>query len=696
MRRGIVGFGARLRTSYCVLRGAYFVLFAVLAIYVAFFGALAVREHRAFETGALDLGNYDQAMWNAAHGRGLALTTQPTVARNRMGLHVEPVLFLLVPLYWLWASPLTLLWVQTAALGLAAWPLFLLARRRLGRDWPALAVSLAYLLLPATESVNLFDFHAVALAPLFLLWAIWFLETTGKGFWGSHPAPRTAHPAPRLALAFLFLLLALSTKEDISLHVFLLGGYLAVLRRRWRVGTAIALLGLVWAFVAFGVVIPAYRVGGSPSAYVGFFPALGDTPLEIALSPLTRPLTVARLLARPQNIAALGMLTLPFAFLGLAGFPVFALAAPSLAITLLSNNPLQQQYETWHYAAPMLAFVSLAAADGLYRLSIINYQLSIINYQLSIIKIRATGYALRMTFLSLLLLVFAAGYHYLRGYSPLSRPFRWPAVTAHHRLGEELAAAIPPSARVVAQAELVPHLSQREYVAIWQGDFPAEADTLFVDVSHPKFVNRDNAQVNFLSTMILEEDWGIVTSRDGYLLLRRGAERIPTQVGFQDFLFAGEAWAARPELARFGDLFSLVGVETHLNREAEPQVTLYFRVLRQPAEDYFIRLYLLDERGEPEGATLFQQPALVWWPTHLWRPGDVIRVRFNTLPWWTGDGKHRRFGYAVGVARDGGDPQADPWNLSLRLPAAGEGVLPGNLVRVQRFYRLAGMVYADE
>ncbi|MFQ5575538.1 MAG: DUF2079 domain-containing protein [Anaerolineae bacterium] len=685
------------RGAYCVVRSPYFWLAVAILLYVATFGALATREHLAFETGALDLGNYDQAMWNAAHGRGLALTTQPGMALNRLGLHVEPVLFLLVPLYWLWPGPLALLWAQTAALGLAAWPLLLLARRRLGSDWPALAVSLAYLLLPATEAVNLFDFHAVAFAPLFLLWAMYFLDTTGNGFWGGEFKVQSSKfkvDAPRLTLAFLFLILALSTKEDVSLHVFLLGLYLMVLRRRWGVGAAIAGLGLAWAFVAFGVVIPTYRVGGSQSAYVGFFPALGDTPLEIALSPLTRPLVVARLLARPQTIAALGMLTLPFAFLVLAGFPVLALAAPSLAITLLSSNPLQQQFETWHYAAPMLAFVSLAAAAGLYQLSIINYQLSIINYQLSIIKIRTTHYASRIAFWTLLLLAFAVGYHYLRGYSPLSRPFRWPEVTAHHRLGAELAAAIPPSARVVAQAELVPHLSRREYVAIWQGDFPAEADTIFVDVSHPKFINRDNAQANFLATMILEEEWGIVTSRDGYLLLRRGAARIPTQVGFQEFLFAGEEWAARPEQARFGDLFALVGVESHRNREAEPQVTLYFRVLRQPAEDYFIRLYLLNDRDEPEGATLFQQPALVWWPTHLWRPGDVIGVRFNTLPWWTGDGKHRRFGYAAGISRDGGDPQADPWNLSLRLPAAGQEVLPGNLVRVQRFYRLAGMVYA--
>jgi len=407
---------------------------------------------------------------------------------------------------------------------------------------------------------------------------------------------------------------------------------------------------------------------------------LGNNPLEIALSPLTKPLVVWRLLVRPASLSALKMVTLPFAFLNVLGLPVFALAAPALAITLLSNNPLQQQLETWHYAAPMLPFVSLAVADGLRRIQ---------NSKFKMQYGRLSFYTLHFAFFIVAIL----GYHYLRGYSPLSKPFHNPQLTVHHRLGDEIAASIPPSASVVAQAELEPHLSQRRQVSIWQGDFPATADYIFVDVSHPKFVNRNNAQANFLSSMIYNHNFGIVTDEDGYLLLQRGAVRRPTQEGFQKFLFATENWFDAPAIARFGDFVSLVGMETHLNRAAEPQMTLYFRVLKQPAEDYFLRLYLLNENNEPEGATIFQQPVLVWWPTHLWQAGKIIKVRFNTLPWWTDDGKHRRFGYAVGISRSGDNPQADPWDESLRLPVTGNDVLPGNLVPVGKFYRLAGMVY---
>jgi hypothetical protein len=282
----------------------------------------------------------------------------------------------------------------------------------------------------------------------------------------------------------------------------------------------------------------------------------------------------------------------------------------------------------------------------------------------------------------------ALSYHYLRGYSPLSKPFHWPEITNHQRLGEEIAAAIPPDAAVLAEAELVPHLSRREQVAIWAGSLSEKYEYVMLDVSHPKFINRDNAHANLISTMVYKHEFGLTVTKDGYFVLKRGAERLPVQEGFQNFLFADPDWREQPALAQFGELFALVGVETHTNREAEPEVTLYFHVLKQPEEDYFIRLYLLNEVDQPVGETVFQQPALVHGPTHLWQPGDVIKVRFNTLPWWTGDGWQNRFSYAVAVVSG-----EERWDAMARLSVTGQQALPDNLAYVHGFYRLAGMAY---
>ncbi len=660
----------------------------LILTYILTFSLLATREHLAHETGALDLGNYDQAMWNASQGRGLRLTTLPTLSLNRLGLHVEPTLFLFVPLYWLWPNPIILLWVQTIALGLAAWPLYLLALHRLQFSLQPLAkgsaclIVLTYLLLPATEAVNLFDFHAVALSPCFMLTALYFLNQglsqQGGNLWSAkHHQPSTVNQSSSkaYALAALFFILAMGTKEDIPLHVFMIGLYLIVWLRQWRVGLPIAFAGGIWAFIAFGLVIPAFRVSGQQSAYVDYFPTLGQTPFDIALSPFTKPDAVIELIFRPANIAAIGMLTLPFAFIGLFGLPFLILATPSLAISLLSNNPLQQELETWHYAAPMLPFITLAVVDGLARLS-------------TWLGRGKVGRVKHLILLTTLLLA-SLSYHVLRGYSPLAWPFHWPEVTNHHHLGQRIAATIPPEASVVAQAELVPLVSQREQVRIWTGPYDEQDDIVFVDLSHPNFVNTDHAQVELLSRLIYHKNFGVVTMQDGYLVLQQNAARRVLEPTLQSFLFAETDWADESTLAQFGDFARLVRVKAHTYRSQEPQVTLYLHTLQRPAAEYFLHLYLLNQAGEILGATVFKQPAMIWWPPQMWAEGSVIKIRFNTLPWWTGDGHTNHFSYAFAIST-----VEDPWQVEARLPARGLQARPDHLVHIQKFRRLAGMVYA--
>lgn len=688
------------------LRRSYLALAILIVLYVATFGTLATREHLAFESSAFDMGVYDQALWNAAQGRGLALTLVPFIGLNRFAIHVEPILFLLVPLYWLWPSPLWLIWIQTAALGLAGWPLFLLARRRLDSEAAALAVVLAYFLLPATEAVNLFDFHAVALAPPLVLAALYFLDRglaatgDGRGLWRWPDPPPLARSGADGRRAYLwsafFFLLALSTKEDVSLHVFMVGLYVMLVARRWKAGAALSLAGLAWFYVAFYLVIPANRSGGGEtSAYVDFFRSLGDTPLEIALAPLRTPGKVLALVFTPQNIREWRMVLAPFGFVGLAGLPILLLAGPTLAITMLSSSPLFQQLETWHYAAPLLPFIALAAADGLARLA----------HCCRAVSARFGKERAPMLWLAALMLLSAFIYHYFRGYSPLARPFHWPEVTAHHALGAEIAASIPPEAKVLAQAELVPHVSHRQVVRVWNGPLEAEADFIFLDVSHPAFVNRERAQDELLAGMAIDPDFGLVLSNDGYLLMQRNAARRPVTADFQTFLLRADESvppAGRTSVT-FGDEIELVGVETFWPRQAdenvtEPQVIFTFRVLAQPAENYRLVLYRLSEAGRLVGATAEQAPALLWWPTGRWQPGDVIRVRATPF-WWTGD--VRVFGYALGFVRGDAPWDVAVWDRAARLPITAHDETAAvsaeeNLALVAGFRRIMGIPYADE
>ncbi len=92
---------------------------------------------------------------------------------TRLAIHFEPIILLLSLLYIFHADPRILLIFQTLALVSGALPVFLLTRKYLP-EWPLLSVcmAIAYLLSPALLGLNIFDFHPVSLATPLLLYAI--------------------------------------------------------------------------------------------------------------------------------------------------------------------------------------------------------------------------------------------------------------------------------------------------------------------------------------------------------------------------------------------------------------------------------------------------------------------------------------------------------------------------------------------
>jgi hypothetical protein len=149
-----------------------------------------------------------------------------------------------------------------------------------------------------------------------------------------------------------------------------------------------------------------------------------------------------------------------------------------------------------------------------------------------------------------------------------------------------------------------------------------------------------------------------------------------------------------PLVADFGDRLRLRGFDLRFNRVEEVQPVLYFEALRPLDEDYFISLYLLDQWGTSQGATVEDQPALVWYPTHRWAPGQLVKVTFNTFPWYTRELSAYRL--AVGVMHG-----RDPWQAAARLTPTLRTQndtsyavrLPddGTLLEIARFRQILGM-----
>ena len=326
-----------------------------LAIWVAmtvWAGALfiIVRDrHADFRLGRYDLGNMVQAVWSTAHGRPLEVTDGSTGDQVvRLGIHVDPILAVLAPLWIAVPSPLTLAALQVVAVALGALPVFWLARRHTESEPIAALVAFAYLAYPWIAWTALDAFHPVTLAIPLLLFCIWFLDTD------------------RLALFALCAVLVVSTGELMGVTIAALGVWYA-LRRGHRVGgSVIAVLGVGWTLIALYVVVPAFS-GGS-SVFYGAFEDVGGSPVGLVRTALIDPGALLAAVGEGRDFAYIFLIAAPVAGAFMLA-PALALAAfPQVLVNLVANEPGPTNPHE-HYVAGILPFIFAAIAVGLARLS---------------------------------------------------------------------------------------------------------------------------------------------------------------------------------------------------------------------------------------------------------------------------------------------------------------------------------------
>lgn len=413
---------------------ADYLFVALLGLDTAFLVISALLNHRGLGTG-YDLGIYDQTIWNLAHGR-IWMTTL-VYETNGYYDHFEPILALIVPLYWLWSDVRVLLIVQALALGLGSLPIYLYARRRLA-TWRhgsalALVIAAAYLVYPAMHNANLNDFHEVSLLPPLLGFALYGL-LTGR---------------PRVT--WVFLALCLLVKEDFSVTFLMFGLYIMALGPagfRRRDGAVVAAIAIAWMLLVLYVLYPA-ATRGMPYPFVARrYPWLGDTPESAARVLLTRPWIMLPYLTQAPKLLFLLRLMGPLLFLPLLGWPVIGLAIPVLVYLMLSNYEPQWSVQSYYNPPllPALFFGLIAALERLRR-------------WLSRPRIAA---GLQVGMAGLIVLGVGVSY-WLDAPGPGSRRFD-PArfsVTSRVEAANRLLARIPPDAAVSTIWPLVPHLSQR-------------------------------------------------------------------------------------------------------------------------------------------------------------------------------------------------------------------------------------------
>ena len=363
----------------CVLGGA-------IAAFTLAVSAVGFWKYAYYRYQGMDLAIYTNVLWSLTHGGGWWSSIQGS---SYLGDHIEPILLLLAPLFHVWSDPRLLIILQACVLGLTAVPVYLFftyasssrAERSEGerspdnrseisphdaRNGSRALIPLLWLLNPLLWNAALFEFHALAFAPLFLLSAA------------------CAHARRRYRWFLLWMVLALSVREDIALIVVMFGVAALVERwsahrqrvappqperilpllqrgseRGWKWALAPILLGSLWFLVAT-YIAAAHSASGAYKflIYYGWLHGAASHPFMLL-----------RHIVSIGNIdMGLGLL-LPFLFLPILRPRWLLLAIPPLLQILLAGPGGSSVVVETHYALLFLPALVLAGVSAVHSIS---------------------------------------------------------------------------------------------------------------------------------------------------------------------------------------------------------------------------------------------------------------------------------------------------------------------------------------
>lgn len=596
--------------------GLIIIVSVLMAAYTVSFSAVSLIRYRSFSFHDMDLAVINQNIYNASQG---VLVSPEYGIPGFLSGHKWFIIFLLLPLYVLFPGPPLLLVLQSAALALGAGAVFLLARKMLNPRL-GLAMAFAYLLYPALQFVNLFEFHPIAFATPLLLFAFYYLQSRRWGWY------------------LVFVALSLSVREDVPIAVFALGVYALIIAgrdqtanfwRRWRWGLVPLISALIWFYVCESLIPRLVAVPTpvrSPEMVESFFGWLGASPVQIISTLVTRPGYVLSGVLTTSKLAYIWQLLSPVSLL-----PLFSPAGLVMVLLSMTEGLLSERFTHfsihYQYSSIITPMVFASAVLGLRNL-------------MKWRPLRAQGNYLAAAIVLISLLT-------AWSFGPIPRltqQFAGWRFTDEDAVRQTMVKSIPPDLPVLATFEFTPKLSSRPQMFYfyhlyassrrpdWAGHIPVmqeRADYVLVDfndwLTFYDFYTPggDGAVYDFLQA----GKWELETMVNSLALFSRGERFV-----------AGVVEAAEAGAGTFRAVEAIPGLEVG-PAAAEVGEELGFPVLRfavdlqarAPVGDLLLAVRLVNRLTAGEFLQQFLLAPYRVYPTQRWRPGETVRVRANIL-----------------------------------------------------------------
>ena len=471
-------------------------LFLIFIFLIFILFSIGLFRHLAFSSAGCDMGVTDQSIWNTTQGRILFSSLDGKI--NHLGAHFEPVLLLIVPFYFIWPNILVLVILQALAIGTAVIPLYLIAKNRLKSRALIFAFIFAYFLSRPLRGVGLLDFHTdTFLIPLSFI--SYYLLLTRRHLW-----------------AVIAMLLMLGCKENATILVFAYGIFTITYLKRYRLGVSLLALAITWWLLVTDLIMPHF-------AYTADYPYLkwlpfGPTYSENISAVIRNPGLLANLFFSQGKAEFYTKLFAPLGMLSLispAHYVLFLL--PLIFQVIGSVNHAGMVDITAHYPAHTLPFIFISAIFGAG---------SLIDFLKNKGFIKKFGAGKISNFLAALIILLSLGFFGKSDGHKLAK-FIYSANSLNSGEIRQALKKIPPDASVCAVHRIVPHLTHRKYIYIWENSQDTRYLVEYI-VLHRRLIERDKKRFDQMIIELRERGYQEVhsdKSGDLFIFLNPGYEK---------------------------------------------------------------------------------------------------------------------------------------------------------------------------
>jgi len=384
--------------------------YIICILFFIAFSTLAVVRHLHYGSFGYDLGINDQTVWRYSTFQVPIATIDPLPTKIKLATHVELVYALISPFYWIWKSPIMLILVRNAWFCFSGVAVYLLARKKGLNIFLGTTLVFAYLGFYGVQNAIWFDVHSASFATAFLMWFIYFLEIKKK------------------LPAIIFFFLAITAKENIALLTFLTS-FVFFVKQRTR-------LQIFFMTVSVGYLLFIFYI---------FFPQIIHVQyLYIAQNGIIDTLHPLSIFTNAENRQVYWFSLLSFGFLPLL-------------------SPLNLLPAIGDLATYFVFGTNLPAAQGLFG----HYRITLTPFLIWSVIISVSRFKkLNKWYIGLYLIISTMFVQYALHLplSYLSKQWFWTEPAAVKSITKVITAYLPKTAAVVAQNNIIPHISERDKI----------------------------------------------------------------------------------------------------------------------------------------------------------------------------------------------------------------------------------------